>query len=96
VDKIKSCLCIRGKPCSDLYTPRKHIVTTLVVFIFHLFYFGKFVFTFSICISFIFIFVLKFMCLVCRLGGTGARSWSFGPQAHISNKSSDTMCSDLK
>jgi hypothetical protein len=47
------------------------IVTTLVVFIFHLFYFGKFVFTFSICISFIFIFVLKFLCLVCRLGGAG-------------------------
>jgi hypothetical protein len=30
-----------------------------------------FFFTFSIRIAFIFIFVLKFLCLVCRLGGAG-------------------------
>ena len=51
-------------------------------------------FTFSICIAFIFIFVLKFLCLVCRLGRAGARAWSFGPQARFQTKSSDTMCRD--
>jgi hypothetical protein len=68
------------------------IVTTLVACftLVNLFFF----FTFSIRIAFIFIFVLKFLCLVCRLGVAGVRAWSFGPQAQISNKSSDTMCSD--
>jgi hypothetical protein len=67
----------------------KIIVTTLVA----CFTLVNFVFTFSIRIAFIFIFVLKFMCLVCRLGVAGVISWSFGPQAQISNKISDTMCS---
>ena len=46
-----------------------------------LFYFGKFVFTFSIRIAFIyfFIFVLKSLCFVCRLSVAGVRAWSFGP-----------------
>jgi hypothetical protein len=30
-------------------------------------------------IAFIFIFVLKFLCFVCRLSVAGVRAWSFGP-----------------
>jgi hypothetical protein len=67
------------------------IVTTLVACftLVNLFFF--YIFN-SYCIYF-FIFVLKFLCLVCRLGVAGVRAWSFGPQAQISNKISDTICS---
>jgi hypothetical protein len=52
------------------------VVTTLVVFIFHLFYFGKFVFTFSIRIVYIYLDLFIYNQNNSAFGLQVRRSWS--------------------